>query len=306
MLMISAIVIFSVINITVGIYFIVQGMKNKLSAGKIAKILTYNAAQFVFCILLYRAWRQTEQPVVVISCIVCLVLQSLSFIPLKIMFDRIIDKLSIEEEYEFLLKKEEIDKKYFEMMKEHEEHVARIRHDFINQVAVAGNMVADTDSSAVGYKLLDELREEVESTRTTVYCSNKMINIVVDVMHYQYAEKGIKLNADIVLPTILYLDEMKICSIIQTMLNECLSILSLAQMENPKVDFQIKKVDGKIMFMARCPVENIREHKKCERIIRTNEKYFHRILEEQESGVYNRMNKGAVEIVVSVKDQNGI
>lgn len=62
-----------------------------------------------------------------ISCIVCLVLQSLSFIPLKIMFDRIIDKLSIEEEYEFLLKKEEIDKKYFEMMKEHEEHVARIR-----------------------------------------------------------------------------------------------------------------------------------------------------------------------------------
>ena len=106
------------------------------------------------------------------------------------MFDRIIDKLSIEEEYEFLLKKEEIDKKYFEMMKEHEEHVARIRHDFINQVAVAGNMVADTDSSAVGYKLLDELREEVESTRTTVYCSNKMINIVVDVMHYQYAEKG--------------------------------------------------------------------------------------------------------------------
>ena len=32
MLMISAIVIFSVINITVGIYFIVQGMKNKLSA----------------------------------------------------------------------------------------------------------------------------------------------------------------------------------------------------------------------------------------------------------------------------------
>ena len=216
------------------------------------------------------------------------------------------DKLSIEEEYEFLLKKEEIDKKYFEMMKEHEEHVARIRHDFINQVAVAGNMVADTDSSAVGYKLLDELREEVESTRTTVYCSNKMINIVVDVMHYQYAEKGIKLNADIVLPTILYLDEMKICSIIQTMLNECLSILSLAQMENPKVDFQIKKADGKIMFMARCPVENIREHKKCERIIRTNEKYCHRILEEQESGVYSRMNKRAVEIVVSVKDQNGI
>ena len=107
-------------------------------------------------------------------------------------------------------------------------------------------------------KLIDELREEVESTRTTVYCSNKMINIVVDVMHYQYAEKGIKLNADIVLPTILYLDEMKICSIIQTMLNECLSILSLAQMENPKVDFQIKKADGKIMFMARCPVENIR------------------------------------------------
>ena len=101
MLMISAIVIFSVINITVGIYFIVQGMKNKLSAGKIAKILTYNAAQFVFCILLYRAWRQTEQPAVVMSCIVCLVLQSLSFIPLKIMFDRIIDKLSIEEEYEF-------------------------------------------------------------------------------------------------------------------------------------------------------------------------------------------------------------
>ena len=102
----------------------------------------------------------------------------------------------------------------------------------------------------------------------------------------------------------LYLDEMKICSIIQTMLNECLSILSLAQMENPKVDFQIKKADGKIMFMARCPVENIREHKKCERIIRTNEKYCHRILEEQESGVYSRMR--AVEIVVSVKDQNGI
>lgn len=57
---------------------------------------------------------------------------------------------------------------------------------------------------------------------------------------------------------------------------------------------------------GKMPVENIREHKKCERIIRTNEKYFHRILEEQESGVYNRMNKGAVEIVVSVKDQNGI
>lgn len=297
------VVLISVIaNIYASVYFVSQGLKNKLQMSKILKILIYNLTQFLFCIMLLRGCQDMSGLLVKVCCFICILLQVICIIPLKNVLDGVVDKLNIEEEYEFLLKKEEMDKKYFALMKEYEEHVARIRHDFINQVAVAGSMVEEKDGNALGLKLLDELREEVESTRTAVYCSNKMVNIVVDVMHRQYMEKNIKLDVSIMLPHILYLDEMKICSIIQTILNEMLSIVELMDATEQSVKFQIKKAGEKLLFMVKCKNNGVREKRKYKKITALHEKYFERIMKDYKSGIYSRKHEDFIEIILSVSE----
>ncbi len=292
-----------VINLLFARYCIRIGKQNHLRKIDILKILSYNVMQFVFILIVFLAQNEDKNSTFYLICYFCVILQSVSYSPLKNLFDGVIDKINMEEEYEFLLRKDEIDRKYLNIMQEHETKVAEIRHDFMNQVAVVAGMAQEHNGQEAGIRMLEQLRQEIESTRTTVYCNNRMVNMIVDVLHTQYQEKGLALKVNIVLPEIILLEERILCTLIQTILNEGLDLNDCLEENGNSIEFSLKKRESSFYFMMRFGIAGHRDLRKYDKTRKSYEKYFRKILAEYTSECFYWEKDGMAELIISVDEE---
>ena len=99
-----------------------------------------------------------------------------------------IEKASVDEKYEYMVRKAEIGQKYYLMMKDYEDRLSQLRHEFMNQVQVAYGIIEKRENNKTGIAILDELSEQIESTRVNSFCSNKMVNIILSMKHDEMTE----------------------------------------------------------------------------------------------------------------------
>jgi hypothetical protein len=116
---------------------ILKAYKYKLQLRKIVVLILYDAAQLIVAYLFLDITQKVNITITIVLSSIAMFIIMLSIVPIKIIFDSMIEKITVDEEYEFLMRKEESDKRYFSMMEKYQDDMAKVRHDFANQLELA-------------------------------------------------------------------------------------------------------------------------------------------------------------------------
>ena len=164
------------LDILFSAYIVLKAYQCKLQAGKTAEFLLYNIAQLIIAYVFFDISQKVNSRIILVSYGIAMLLIILSLVPLKIIFDGVLEKISVDDEYEFLMRKEESDKRYFALMGKYQDELSKIRHDFANQVELAYGAVRESENEEAGKRLLDELSKRIQSTKNVVYGKDFFVN----------------------------------------------------------------------------------------------------------------------------------
>lgn len=278
-------------------YIVIKSYRYKIQIGKVIQLLLYNIAQFIIAYMFFDISQKIHNTKFIIVYGLVTVLIILSLVPLKIIFDSMLEKISVDEEYEFLMRKEESDKKYFALMGKYQDELSKIRHDFANQVELAYGAIRDSENEEAGKRLLDELSKQIQDTKTVVYCSSKTANMLISIAKEKCKKRDIDLEVEVLTSGILTLDEGQFCSIIKTMMDEILFLNDLKKTTGGNAKLGVKQEDTKMIFFMKCSVEGIETVKKIDKLISSCEKYFLQTIKKN-CNFYSRKKDDFVEMIL--------
>lgn len=288
-----------IFNITIGIYIIKKSIESNISFIKIVKILLYNGSQLVLCYMLYGFTNRIDTAFVDVMCLFGFLISSLSFIPIKMIFDKMLDKLNIDEEYEFLVRKEEMDKNYFSLMNKYENQLSIIRHDFVNQIEVAESLIENERDNKVAKEMLDEIRNELDSTKLKLFTNSKILNMVISIMENQYRDNEFELEANAFVSISRKIDDIDLCLIVENLLNEMLMIMQLKGEMERKIKFLIKNSENQLVMKV-LATKNIEDSREYVKITKSHTKYLNKIIEKYNGNIYEREEEGKVELMLTL------
>lgn len=214
------------------LYIFKKKKEYQLSFGKIIGFLLYLFGQFMMNILFLYVTVRFKKIYAGGMAIVAFVITLFPIKQLQKILDDVVEKASVDEKYEYIVRKSEIEQKYYLLMKDYEDKLSKLRHEFMNQVQVAYHMIEKSDKNKIGTELLDELSEQIEATRVNTFCSNKMVNIILSMKQDEFLENRLKLETDVILSGEIRVEEMDLCTVIMSMLDE---IIEIEAVRNVKV-----------------------------------------------------------------------
>lgn len=269
------------------IYVFKQKKKYNLSTEKIVGFVLYSFSVFMMEVVFARLYIKVIDIATTFIIILCLILLVVPYLALNKMLREIIEKSSVDAEYEFLLRKSEADKKCYMLMKNYEERMSKLRHDFMNQIQVAHMVIEDSENREEGIKLLDALQEKINSTRINTFCSNKTVNIILSMKNKELKESAIDLETDIILGGKINIDEKDLCAIFINLLDEIISLADINKnKERLKCYLKCRKGEGQIVVSAGYPIKLSENGEESEKIIKNYDKYFSGIVGKYNGDVY--------------------
>ncbi len=100
---------------------------------------------------------------------------------------------------------------HYQAIEARREQLAKIRHDFNNQLTAAYNLIS-SDREMAG-ELLDELKTDIAKTKEYAYCANAIVNAVLMEKAAECEEYGIRLTTEIELPEEPSIQAVHQCSV---------------------------------------------------------------------------------------------
>jgi hypothetical protein len=249
--------------------------------------------------MLYGFTNRIDTAFVDVMCLFGFLISSLSFIPIKMIFDKMLDKLNIDEEYEFLVRKEEMDKNYFSLMNKYENQLSIIRHDFVNQIEVAESLIENERDNKVAKEMLDEIRNELDSTKLKLFTNSKILNMVISIMENQYRDNEFELEANAFVSISRKIDDIDLCLIVENLLNEMLMIMQLKGEMERKIKFLIKNSENQLVMKV-LATKNIEDSREYVKITKSHTKYLNKIIEKYNGNIYEREEEGKVELMLTL------
>ncbi|MDY3765331.1 MAG: GHKL domain-containing protein [Lachnospiraceae bacterium] len=119
---------------------------------------------------------------------------------------------------------------YYRSVNEKILQMRKIRHDFNNQLQTAyGIFLKDTEESRKNaFEFLDQMQHRMgEGSFSSYYCSNGIVNVILDEKARKSKETGIAFKADVTLPEELPIEMVDLCSIFSNLLDNAIESASL-------------------------------------------------------------------------------
>jgi hypothetical protein len=288
----------TVVNVSFFIYVLRKQRRYRIAFNKIGGFLLYNVIQLIFAIAMLGDSKNMEPDSIFLGLCLPIILITITVIPFKKLFDDIVEKESVDESYEFLLRKMETNQKFYIMMREYEEQLATLRHDFMNQVQVAYSVLENNENGEEGKILLDELNEKINQTRMPVFCNHRGVNIVLAMKHKEMEKLGIQVEAEVMVTEKIRIDESDLCFLIMNMLEETVELFALANVsdvENEtenvshterKISLKIKNRDRQILIYISYPSFAIRKVEEVKKLKSNYQKYYEKTTERYHGVVY--------------------
>ena len=111
-----------------------------------------------------------------------------------------------------------LEQSYYRAVEARREELARIRHDFNNQLAAIGFLIQSGDE-ADAQTMLRQLSEDIAATRENPYCAIPVVNAVLTEKETLCREAGIALYTELDLPETLGVEPLHLCSILSNLLD---------------------------------------------------------------------------------------
>jgi len=158
---------------------------------------------------------------VLISCI-CLVMSGVAIIGLLYYVVSLENKAKLEEELRDIRYRMELEQAHYKSVEIRQEELARIRHDFNNQLAVICSLMESGEDSEA-QQIIRQLGDDIAATRENPYCANPVINAVLSEKEKKCREKDIILAAELDIPAEIGVEQVHLCSIFANLLDNAIA-----------------------------------------------------------------------------------
>lgn len=115
----------------------------------------------------------------------------------------------------------EIEKRYYQTIRERQEEISKICHDFNNHLTTA-LQIARSEKSVKSEELLEQLRETVEESTEQTWCENAVINAVLTEKYHLCERKNIVFDARVVVKEDVSIDALHLCSVFCNLLDNAI------------------------------------------------------------------------------------
>ena len=157
-------------------------------------------------------------------------------------------KLVLQEELRETQHKMELEQSHYRDVEQRREELAKIRHDFNNQLASIGQLIHTGDDSSA-QEMIHALSEEIFSTKENPYCGIPVINAILTEKARICTEAEITLTVDLDLPNLFSVEPMHLCSIFGNLLDNAINACKQVK-HTDKLTIQINSMmDGDYLFI---------------------------------------------------------
>lgn len=127
----------------------------------------------------------------------------------------------------------ELEQSHYRAVEARREELAKIRHDFNNQLAAIGLLMQAGEEKDAG-AMLRQLSADIAATGEAPYCAIPVVNAVLTEKENLCREAGIALQTQLDLPEKLGIEPLHLCSIFSNLLDN--AIRGCAGMEKPTIE----------------------------------------------------------------------
>lgn len=149
---------------------------------------------------------------------VCILLSGVSIVCLLYYVASLEKKAELEKELQDIHYTMELERAHYRTIQERREDLARIRHDFNNQLATVSLLIQSGEESDA-QSMLRQLGENIAATREEPYCSVPVINAVLTEKTALCKKEDVQLEVALELPDTLTIDPLHLCSIFANLLD---------------------------------------------------------------------------------------
>jgi len=159
---------------------------------------------------------------------------------IKILIGFVICVLVLQYETKRLKEKEKLLYHYYNLVKENNNKVIKLKHDIKNQLQVAYATFEQDKEKSV--KLLDEINENLEEIHQINYCNNPILNTILAIKIAEAQKYHIKVEIEIDNSIHFSMKEIDICNLFTNLLDN--SIEASRELENRYIKICVyKKLD---------------------------------------------------------------
>ena len=149
-----------------------------------------------------------------------------------------------EQELIFSENKKEFLDKYYELIKRNNEEISIIKHDIYNQLQIA--YVAFKQNNINAIKMLTEVEKELDNIKSTKYCENELLNIILSVKIEEAKKYDINIELKIDYFIELNMEDIDVCNIFTNLLDN--SIEAAKKNENKNIKLYIYEKNGYVII----------------------------------------------------------
>ena len=118
----------------------------------------------------------------------------------------------------------DLDDKYYTLALEESQKAARVKHDVLNQLQTIYSLFLSGDArqNKAGMEMVESLKSRLEDIQETIYCENRIINVILTLKIQEARKKGIDPVVSISVPKEIQIENMDLCSIFGNLLDNAI------------------------------------------------------------------------------------
>lgn len=154
-------------------------------------------------------------------CCICMVLAGGAVIALLHYVVSLEDKAALEEELRDTRHRMALEQAHYKAVEVRQEDLARIRHDFNNQLA-AISLLIGTGAENDAQQMICQLGKDIADTRENPYCAIPVVNAVLSEKEKLCRKKAIGFHSELDLPRELSVEPLHLCSIFANLMDNAI------------------------------------------------------------------------------------
>ncbi|MBQ8846558.1 MAG: sensor histidine kinase, partial [Lachnospiraceae bacterium] len=156
----------------------------------------------------------------------------------------------------------EMEKGYYETIEIHREEMAKIRHDFNNQLTAALH-IAKNGEGEKSVELLEQLREAIEKNAEYRWCENAVMNAVLSEKSRMCVKEGVRFTAEITAMADIGILPLHMCSILANLLDNAIHAAAESGVVDAFVTVHVKQQERYVFVkVENSATESVKKEKR--------------------------------------------